>query len=576
MAEINAAVAKIADHETRLALGGGSSVQYVSKSGNDANSGLSWANAKLSVKAAVLALPTITANAEIYKSGTVNIGPGVFDEDGDIPAQRGILFNGANATAVNDTTIRLKANGNTNLFAYEAAWAAADGYSHGLSFQNVTLDGNVSAQAATTLSASMTNVATTLTVASGAAFPGAAFDILIDDEILGVTAGFGTTGWTVTRGKYGSVAVAHSSAAAVKFAGSVLVMRGGGFNCALRNFNLTHCGGPGIRLDYNAVNFTAFDFNASDCGGPAFAYIPASSASGGMISIYNAQIDDCGLDALYFEGNQSGNCTVVLEAIKTESRVSTTRHNHVVAYKPNRQASDASGFVFSISGLSAFALGGGREAVCYCYNGINQGPTWDLRGVGGKDGYTRAFRTAQNGVDSPGNMISYLNFAGGDTGQGQIGFLQLGYINLSSTEYNPEASFTAPAGSLLHWRDGGDYARLYQKIGTGNTGWSPLACLIPVASLTDGATITWNTTGTSTPNAKVTIAGSRTLALTNTKSGQRGSLIVTQNATGGFTLTLPAGSKASGTPVTTANAVNKYEFLYDGATYFWTITPNLV
>jgi hypothetical protein len=96
-----------------------------------------------------------------------------------------------------------------------------------------------------------------------------------------------------------------------------------------------------------------------------------------------------------------------------------------------------------------------------------------------------------------------------------------------------------------------------------------------MATLTDGATITWATAGDPEPLAKVTIAGNRTLAITGGFNGQKGSLIVTQDATGGRTLTLPATSKKSGTPTTTANAVNRYNYVYDGTTYWWEILPNL-
>jgi len=68
----------------------------------------------------------------------------------------------------------------------------------------------------TSLSANITNVATTLTVASASAFPAnAQFRILVDQEIMIVTAGAGTTTWTVTRGQEGTANVSHLSGAAV-------------------------------------------------------------------------------------------------------------------------------------------------------------------------------------------------------------------------------------------------------------------------------------------------------------------------------------------------------------------------
>jgi FtsP/CotA-like multicopper oxidase with cupredoxin domain len=57
---------------------------------------------------------------------------------------------------------------------------------------------------------------TTITVASAAGFPPAgAYDVRIDNEVLRVTAGQGTTTWTVARGQLGTAAAAHAAGATV-------------------------------------------------------------------------------------------------------------------------------------------------------------------------------------------------------------------------------------------------------------------------------------------------------------------------------------------------------------------------
>ncbi len=64
------------------------------------------------------------------------------------------------------------------------------------------------------LAAGITAAATTLTVLSAAAFPASGqFVIIIDSEKMLVTAGAGTTTWTVTRAFDGSVAAIHNAAA---------------------------------------------------------------------------------------------------------------------------------------------------------------------------------------------------------------------------------------------------------------------------------------------------------------------------------------------------------------------------
>ena len=67
----------------------------------------------------------------------------------------------------------------------------------------------------TTLTAAVNSTQTTLTVASASGFPSSPFTIRIDDESMTVTAGFGTTTWTVTRGANGSTAASHVNAQTV-------------------------------------------------------------------------------------------------------------------------------------------------------------------------------------------------------------------------------------------------------------------------------------------------------------------------------------------------------------------------
>jgi hypothetical protein len=68
----------------------------------------------------------------------------------------------------------------------------------------------------TTLNGAITNAQTTITVASASGFPTSGnYSIQVDNELMTVTGGQGTTTWTVTRGAGGTSAAAHSSGAAV-------------------------------------------------------------------------------------------------------------------------------------------------------------------------------------------------------------------------------------------------------------------------------------------------------------------------------------------------------------------------
>ena len=72
----------------------------------------------------------------------------------------------------------------------------------------------------TTLAAAIETVdGTEITVESASHFPAAGagdFDARIEDEILTVTAGHGTTTWTVTRGAHGTTAAVHDDARPVE------------------------------------------------------------------------------------------------------------------------------------------------------------------------------------------------------------------------------------------------------------------------------------------------------------------------------------------------------------------------
>ena len=461
------------DAALRAAFGRGGGIAYVATDGDDANNGGSWITAKRTVKAAVAALPVMTVGSEVFHAGTVQLGPGEFVEDGLIEANREIRFIGANPKSDNTgTRITLKAGANKHVFAYTADWAAADGFCHGLTFENITISANAANQGSAAIATGgITSGATTLTLAAAGTLPtSGSFDVLIDDEILGVTAGAGTTSLTVVRGKYGSIPAAHAAAATVRFAGACIVMRGGGFNSQLINIHARDAAGPAVRLDHSSVDLHCFNFNASACGGPAFAYLPSSSSSGTMTTFLGGQIDDCGADAMYFE-SQSGAGIVNVSGVKFESRVSTTKHKHCIASRP--AASNGSGLMVNVDGVVAYALGGGREAVVYNYNGTSQGAAWNLHNIIGLDGYNLAFKSDRYPVQSPGNSLAALYVGNFDSGA-EVAQVQVGGTLLISGPWiaDPNGHVTAPRGSIYSYTGGSSGPVLWTKeSGSGNTGW---------------------------------------------------------------------------------------------------------
>lgn len=95
---------------------------------------------------------------------------------------------------------------------------------------------------------------------------------------------------------------------------------------------------------------------------------------------------------------------------------------------------------------------------------------------------------------------------------------------------------------------------------------------ITPTTLTDGATITWNTNNGR--NASITLGGTgRTLTITNPVAGTRYTLKIVQDATGGRTITTwPSGTKWVGgtapTLTSSANGIDIISLYYDGTNYF--------
>jgi hypothetical protein len=106
---------------------------------------------------------------------------------------------------------------------------------------------------------------------------------------------------------------------------------------------------------------------------------------------------------------------------------------------------------------------------------------------------------------------------------------------------------------------------------------APIYATTPQA-LTFGSPISWNPANGL--NASVTLTGNGTLSFSSPPTaGAYGTLVVTQDATGGKTLTLPtATNKVLGSATTTAialstaaNAIDIVNFYYDGSNYFWNV-----
>jgi len=193
----------------------------------------------------------------------------------------------------------------------------------------------------------------------------------------------------------------------------------------------------------------------------------------------------------------------------------------------------------SITGLSTTATG---TVLTLTDSSINS--TQDIR-----------LPTAKAIADDSGN--EYIKFAKTASAVNEI------TITNSATGNSPDLSVT-----------GGD-TNIGLSITTKGTGLIKLndGAYYPEATLTDGATITWDVS--TSPVAKVTLGGNRTLsAPTNGATGQFVSLLVIQDGTGSRTLTWNSAyefaSDTAPTLTTTASLGDLFTFRYNGTKWLET------
>ena len=183
------------------------------------------------------------------------------------------------------------------------------------------------------------------------------------------------------------------------------------------------------------------------------------------------------------------------------------------------------------------------------------------------------------------NSGKYLTTDGTNTSWGTVASTLPTTVNTNSN-YNIVMATGSNAALVTGTGNGGNAATLNPYTGkmsvSGLTAYgygitSPIYASTPQV-LTDASTISWDPINGL--NASVTLAGNRTLNFTNTLlAGSYGTLVVTQDATGGRTLTLPStANKVLGSTSTTtiglssaAGAKDILNFYYDGTNCFWNI-----
>ena len=198
---------------------------------------------------------------------------------------------------------------------------------------------------------------------------------------------------------------------------------------------------------------------------------------------------------------------------------------------------------------------------------INSGNTVSISGgTGILTGGTYPNFTITN--SSPDRIVSISGGTGIQTGGT--------YPNFTITNSSPDQIVSISGGTNL------SITGTYPNFGvnfTGSTG-TPISSYNNIGST--GTSFNWNVSGVST-NYQVTLTANTTLALTGVRNGEYGTIIVTQDAVGGRTLTLGNVNGASGTHRVANGGVGSVvlssnpsitdilTFTYNGSTMYWTV-----
>lgn len=387
---------------------------YVTKTGNDGNNGLSVATAKLTVAAAVNALPhygMLGGGGTHY--GLINIGPGLFVERGNLELNQGISYVGSQTNVLGlGTTIQLANGANAPLFSYTPDWYSSqvqnNAYSHYISMKNLDLDGNSAGNSSTS-----TN------------------NDLVD-------------------------------------------LIGGGYNTSFENVTFQNAGRYGLYLNEKQVNFSCHACTFSnDLGGAVYAN---DTGSGTVVTFVDTQLDNAGLDAITINTgpeNYANGGTYVFINLKAEGTL-PGYHNHIIRHNPNQKNLSFPPMI-SVIGSYAYSLNT-ADSLFYESAGVGTEARWNVQNAFAQIGYGNGvFYSAKSGVRSQGNSVSQLISNDPAFGPHLTPGMTAPDIQISngvtiSGGGNPTGVISAVPGSL--YLDRTDAVLWLKKSGSGATGWA--------------------------------------------------------------------------------------------------------
>jgi hypothetical protein len=388
-------------------------VIYVAKTGSDNNNGFTAQTAKLTIAAAVAQLPHLgKMGSGGAHYGLINIGPGLFVENGNLELNQGISYIGSQTNIVGlGTTIQLANNVNEPLFSYTADWITSQrssgAYSHYVSLRNLDLDGNFANNTSTT-----------------------ANDDLVD-------------------------------------------LVGGGYNTAFENVSFQNARRYGLYLNEKQVSFSCFNCTfGADQGGAVYAN---DTGSGTVVTFVDTQLDNDGTDAITINtanDNYANGGTYVFINLKAEGTV-PQYHNHIIRHNP---ASGNLTYPPAISVIGSYAYStASADAMFYESTGRGTEARWNIQNAFAQMGYRYGvFRSAKSGVKSQSNSVSQMisndpSYEASTRPSMVAPDIQISNAVTISGGGNPSGAISANPGSLYLDRTDGEL--WLKRTGTGSSGW---------------------------------------------------------------------------------------------------------
>jgi hypothetical protein len=256
-----------------------------------------------------------------------------------------------------------------------------------------------------------------------------------------------------------------------------------------------------------------------------------------------------------------------------------------VRYEPDLFGSTRDGLVFEKTDVNGDTPDGG-----IMFANVGSGGTrvaaMSIRGTG-RVGIGITSPTAQLHVNNTGTTNSFL--VEDDTNPDTTPFVinNVGNVGIGTTTPSEILDVNGKTKTTtLQITSGATNGYVLTSDASGNATWQASSGGVTIDPYNNvgntGTSFNWDVSGLST-NYEVTLTANTTLNLTNVRNGEYGTIVITQDGTGGRTLTFGTvnGSATThrvvnggaGTPTLTsnANATDILTFTYNGSTMFWTV-----